>query len=219
MSMSIRTTRPLPPASDAAAAGAADGGQLTPLVYAARANDLESVKVLLDAGADVNQTTGYGWSPLLVATQNRYYKLAAYLIERGRERQPRQQGRLDAALPGHRQPQHRERRLSRPQAGHGSPGVHQAAARQGRQRQRPREGQHRDAHGLHQPVARRERRHGVPARVAVGRRRADEAAARARRRPEDRDAARRDAAARRRRHRLGRRHHLRVVAEGDASKR
>jgi ankyrin repeat protein len=63
--------------------GAADGGQLTPLVYAARANALESVKVLLAAGADVNQTTGYGWSPLLVATQNRYYKLAAYLLDHG----------------------------------------------------------------------------------------------------------------------------------------
>ena len=60
-----------------------DGGGLTPLVYAARANDLESVKVLLAAGADINQTTGYGWSPLLVATQNRYYKLGAYLLERG----------------------------------------------------------------------------------------------------------------------------------------
>jgi ankyrin repeat protein len=31
----------------------------------------------------VNQTTGYGWSPLLVATQNRYYKLGAYLIDHG----------------------------------------------------------------------------------------------------------------------------------------
>ena len=61
----------------------ADGGQLTALVYAARANDLESVKTLLAAGADVNQTTGYGWSPLLVATQNRYYKLAAYLLDHG----------------------------------------------------------------------------------------------------------------------------------------
>ena len=61
----------------------ADGGALTPLIFAARANDLESVKVLLDAGVDVNQQTGYGWTPLLVATQNRYYKLGAYLIERG----------------------------------------------------------------------------------------------------------------------------------------
>jgi ankyrin repeat protein len=60
-----------------------DGGGLTPLIYAARANDIESVKVLLAAGADINQTTNYGWSPLLVATQNRYYKLGAYLLERG----------------------------------------------------------------------------------------------------------------------------------------
>ncbi len=60
-----------------------DGGGLTPLVYAVRADDLESVKVLLAAGADVNQVTAYGWSPLLVATQNRYYKLGAYLIDHG----------------------------------------------------------------------------------------------------------------------------------------
>src|SRR3984957_6704823 len=60
-----------------------DGGGLTPLVYAVRSDDLDSVKALLAAGADVNQTTGYGWSPLLVATQNRYYKLGAYLLEHG----------------------------------------------------------------------------------------------------------------------------------------
>jgi uncharacterized protein len=60
-----------------------DGGQLTPLVYAVRSNDLDSVKVLLAAGADINQVTGYGWSPLLVATQNRYYRLGAYLLNHG----------------------------------------------------------------------------------------------------------------------------------------
>jgi len=60
-----------------------DGGELTALVYAARSNDVESVKVLLAAGADVNQVTGYGWSPLLVATQNRYYKLGAFLLDHG----------------------------------------------------------------------------------------------------------------------------------------
>ena len=60
-----------------------DGGALTPLVYAVRADDLDSVKVLLAAGADLNQVTGYGWSPLLVATQNRYYRLGAYLIDHG----------------------------------------------------------------------------------------------------------------------------------------
>jgi ankyrin repeat protein len=60
-----------------------DGGGLTPLVYAVRSDDLDSVKALLAAGADVNQVTGYGWSALLVATQNRYYKLGAYLLEHG----------------------------------------------------------------------------------------------------------------------------------------
>lgn len=60
-----------------------DGGELTPLVYAVRSDDLDSVRALLAAGADVNQTTGYGWSPLLVATQNRYYKLGAFLLDHG----------------------------------------------------------------------------------------------------------------------------------------
>ena len=60
-----------------------DGGELTPLVYAVRANDLDSVKALLDAGANINEVTGYGWSPLLVATQNRFYKLGAFLLDHG----------------------------------------------------------------------------------------------------------------------------------------
>jgi ankyrin repeat protein len=39
--------------------------------------------VLLDAGANVNQLTRYGWSPLLAATQNRNYQMGKFLIERG----------------------------------------------------------------------------------------------------------------------------------------
>src|SRR5207302_2345486 len=38
---------------------------------------------LVQAGADVNQTTEYGWTPLLTATNNRHYRLGEYLIERG----------------------------------------------------------------------------------------------------------------------------------------
>jgi uncharacterized protein len=60
-----------------------DGGGLTALVCAARADDIESVRALLDAGADINEVTEYGWSPLLVATQNRYYKLGVFLMEHG----------------------------------------------------------------------------------------------------------------------------------------
>jgi len=62
---------------------AREGGGLTPLIFAVRENDLESVRILLDAGADVNQVTRYGWSPLLVATQNRNYQLASFLLDHG----------------------------------------------------------------------------------------------------------------------------------------
>ncbi len=60
-----------------------DGGGLTALVFAARQGDLESARILLAAGADVNQATQYAWTPLLTATQNRNYKLASFLLERG----------------------------------------------------------------------------------------------------------------------------------------
>ena len=60
-----------------------DGGGITPLVFAAREGDLETVKVLVEAGANVNQTTNYGWTPLLTATQNKNYKIGKYLLEHG----------------------------------------------------------------------------------------------------------------------------------------
>lgn len=60
-----------------------DGGELTPLVYAARTGAVDAARVLLEAGADVNQVTRYGWSPLLAATQNRNYRMGEFLIEHG----------------------------------------------------------------------------------------------------------------------------------------
>jgi len=60
-----------------------DGGELTPLVYAARAGSIDAARVLIEAGADVNQVTRYGWSPLLAATQNRNYQMGKFLIEHG----------------------------------------------------------------------------------------------------------------------------------------
>jgi ankyrin repeat protein len=54
-----------------------------PLVFVARRGDVESIKVLIDAGADVNQTTQYGWTPLLTATQNKHYVAASFLLDRG----------------------------------------------------------------------------------------------------------------------------------------
>jgi ankyrin len=59
------------------------GGGLTPLVFAAREGDLESAKLLIEAGAPINQVTEYGWTPLLTAVNNRNYQLAKYLLEKG----------------------------------------------------------------------------------------------------------------------------------------
>ena len=59
------------------------GGGLTALVFAAREGDIESANLLLEAGADVNQVTEYGWTPLLTATNNRHYTLASLLIDWG----------------------------------------------------------------------------------------------------------------------------------------
>jgi ankyrin repeat protein len=59
------------------------GGGLTPLVFAAREGDLESAKLLIDAGAPINETTEYGWTPLLTAVNNRNYLLASYLLDKG----------------------------------------------------------------------------------------------------------------------------------------
>ncbi len=64
-------------------ARAPDGGGLTALVYAARTGSIDAARALLEGGADVNQTTRYGWSPLLAATQNENYQIAKFLIEHG----------------------------------------------------------------------------------------------------------------------------------------
>lgn len=77
-----RTLAEFPDASDARRTDKRWGG-LTPLIFAARDGNQETVKALLDAGADVNQTSEYGWTALLVATHNRFYRLGTMLLERG----------------------------------------------------------------------------------------------------------------------------------------
>ena len=59
-------------------------GGFTPLLFSARQGDLETVKALLDAGASINTLSGGdSTSPLLMATINGHFDLAAYLLERG----------------------------------------------------------------------------------------------------------------------------------------
>jgi uncharacterized protein len=58
-------------------------GGVPSLVFAARQGDIESARVILEHGADVNQQTEGGWTALLTAVQNRYYELASFLLEHG----------------------------------------------------------------------------------------------------------------------------------------
>jgi ankyrin repeat protein len=56
---------------------------LTALLFAARQGALDCVRLLLEKGADVNQTSADGSSPLLVAVQNGFYDVAVYRLDHG----------------------------------------------------------------------------------------------------------------------------------------
>ncbi|MEX0837685.1 MAG: ankyrin repeat domain-containing protein, partial [Gemmatimonadota bacterium] len=58
-------------------------GGFAPLHYAARQGHMETVRLLLDEGADINHPSGDQSSPLLVAVINGNYDLAMMLLERG----------------------------------------------------------------------------------------------------------------------------------------
>jgi len=60
----------------------AHGGS-TPLLIAARVSGIEMARVLLDAGADVNETTAAGESSLVLAAHSGNVKFADYLLSRG----------------------------------------------------------------------------------------------------------------------------------------
>jgi len=68
-------------------------GGYTPLLFAARVGALASAKLLVAAGADVNDTAPYGTSALVVAAHSGHGELAAFLLEKGAD--------PDAALAGY----------------------------------------------------------------------------------------------------------------------
>jgi ankyrin repeat protein len=58
-------------------------GAKTPLLYAAREGHVEVARLLLDAGANIEQADADGVTPLLAAVINEHAELAALLIDRG----------------------------------------------------------------------------------------------------------------------------------------
>jgi ankyrin repeat protein len=59
-----------------------DGG-MTPLLFAVRDGNLAMTRLLLELGADINQTSGNRTSPLLIALLNGQVTLAAELLDKG----------------------------------------------------------------------------------------------------------------------------------------
>ena len=60
----------------------AHGGS-TPLLFAARTGDVETARVLIEGGADVNDTAASGVSALVMATHSGHGPLAIYLLAQG----------------------------------------------------------------------------------------------------------------------------------------
>ena len=58
-------------------------GGMTPLQYAARDGRLETVKILLASGADINAVEANNITPLITAISNNHPEVATYLIEQG----------------------------------------------------------------------------------------------------------------------------------------
>jgi ankyrin repeat protein len=58
-------------------------GGFTPLLFAAREGDIDSAKLLLAAGANINETAPVGTSALVVAAHSGRGAFAAFLLEKG----------------------------------------------------------------------------------------------------------------------------------------
>ena len=77
-----RETRP-PKLSAASSISPIPRGGFTALLFAAREGDIDTTKVMLDGGVDINYGDVDNTTALVVAIMNKKYTLAKYLIERG----------------------------------------------------------------------------------------------------------------------------------------
>jgi len=77
-----RDTKP-PKLSAASAISPIPRGGFTALMFTAREGDLESARIMLDAGVDINHGDVDNVTPLVTAIMNKQYTLAKFLIDRG----------------------------------------------------------------------------------------------------------------------------------------
>ena len=77
----------------------ANGG-FTPLLFAAREGEVESARLLLDAGADIDAIAADGKNALGLAIYNGHYDVATLLVDRGTNVNHPGCGRLHAAVLG-----------------------------------------------------------------------------------------------------------------------
>ncbi|MGP0074498.1 MAG: ankyrin repeat domain-containing protein [Bryobacteraceae bacterium] len=79
---SFRETK-IPKLSTASSISPISRGGLTAFLFAAREGDVETAKVMLDHGVDINQTDVDGTSGLVVSIMNKQYTFAKFLLDRG----------------------------------------------------------------------------------------------------------------------------------------
>jgi len=69
--------------NEATRGGGNPRGELTPLMYAARQNNFEAVRALVEGGAKLDEVSADRSTALLLATINGSFDIAKYLVERG----------------------------------------------------------------------------------------------------------------------------------------
>jgi ankyrin repeat protein len=79
---SFRETK-IPKLSTASSISPISRGGLTAFLFAAREGDIETAKVMIEHGVDINQTDVDGTSGLVVSIMNKKYTFAKFLLDRG----------------------------------------------------------------------------------------------------------------------------------------
>ncbi|HEX5228636.1 MAG TPA: ankyrin repeat domain-containing protein [Bryobacteraceae bacterium] len=79
---SFRETK-IPKLSTASSISPISRGGLTAFLFAARDGDVDTAKVMLDAGVDINQTDVDGTNGLVISAMNKKYTFTKFLLDRG----------------------------------------------------------------------------------------------------------------------------------------